>query len=190
MVTTAEQANRNAHAVQAYPRGYCLRYVRQQWQVGPLYSSAIAAWNGARHKHPGDRNPPTGAPCYYAGGRYGHIVFHCPRSHVGVRSTDCYTSGRVSDADLEWCERAWGYRYLGWTEDLNGVRVIPEEEDEMGYREWSDADKAALARDVTDAVWSRAMQVTKPDGSKAAKEAGRILRETWSKLSQHIDAGG
>lgn len=190
MPASTEQAVRNAHQVQHYPRGYCLRFVREQWAVASLYPSAIAAWNGARHKHPGDRKPPPGAPTYYAGGRYGHITFACPEVHLGVRSTDCFSSGNVSDTDVGWTERAWGYRYLGWSEDLNGVRVIPGEDDMPNYREWSDADKAALARDVSDAVWGRAMPVTKPDGSKVVKEAGRIIRETWSKLSQHMDGGG
>ena len=191
MAATAEQANLNAHGVRNYPRGYCLRFVREQWEVPPLYASAIDAWNGARWKHPGDRRPPLGAPCFYRGGQYGHIVFHCPPGHPGVRSTDCLTSGHVSDAGIEWCERAWGYPYLGWTEDLNGIRIInPQEEDDMpNYRDWTDADKKALARDVTDAVWQRAMEVTKPDGSKTPKQSGQLLRETWSKLSKHIDKG-
>lgn len=187
MVTTPSGAVANAHRVRAYPRGYCLRYVREQWEVAALYPSAIEAWQAARFKHPGDRNPPPGAPCFYAGGSYGHIVINCPGTHLGIRSTDCFSSGHVSDTDIAWCERNWGYPYLGWTEDLNGVRVIPDEEEDMGYRDWSDADRTALARDVTDAVWARKMQVTKPDGSKIAKEAGRILRETWSKLSDHMD---
>lgn len=189
-MTTPGQASANAHGVAHYPRGYCLRYCREQWAVPALYPSAIAAWNGARYKHPGDRHPPLMAPCYYAGGTYGHIVLHCPPNHLGVRSTDCFSSGNVSDTDLGWTERQWGYRYLGWSEDLNGVRVIPEEDDMPNYREWADADKAALARDVTDAVWERVMQVTKPDGAKAEKEAGRIIRETWSKLAKHMDGGG
>lgn len=188
MAATTDQAVRNAHQVGSYPVGYCLRWVREQWEVGPLAASAIEAWNIARWKHPGDRHPPTGAPTYYAGGRYGHITFHCPRRHLGVRSTDCFSSGRVSDTDIGWTERTWGYRYLGWTEDLNGVRVI-EEDDMPSYSEWTDADRKALARDVTDAVWERMMSVTKPDGTKADKSAGKIIRETWSKLSGHIDKG-
>ena len=73
MPTTAERAIENAHDVQRYPRGDRLRLAREQWEVGPLYPSAIEAWNGARWKHPGDRTPPPGAPCFYAGGNYGHI---------------------------------------------------------------------------------------------------------------------
>jgi hypothetical protein len=111
----------NARHVTSYEPGMCLKYVRgEAWEVGSLYGSAIEAWNGSTDKHPGDRNPPLGAPCFYDGGQYGHVVVF-----VGgdMRSTDCQTTGRVSETDLDWPSRTWGsaYRYLGWCGDLNGV---------------------------------------------------------------------
>jgi hypothetical protein len=53
-----------------------------------------------------------------------------------MRSTDCTSAYDVSDTDIGWPERAWGYTYLGWTEDLNGVVLPidptpPPEEDDM-----------------------------------------------------------
>lgn len=122
-----QDAVNNGHDVNSYASGMCQKFVREQcWRVPSLYGSAIEAWNGARFKHPGDRHPPNGAPVYYRGGQYGHAVIYC---HGGIRSTDCTTGGRVSDAALSWPESAWGYQYLGWTEDINGVRVIPLEDD-------------------------------------------------------------
>ena len=116
------QAVANGRAVTGYPVGYCQKYVRDPcWRVPSLYGSAIDAWNGARRRHPGDRNPPAGAPCYYSGGNYGHAVISVGGGRI--RSTDCPTSGRVNDTDLAWPERTWGYTYLGWTEDLNGVTL-------------------------------------------------------------------
>jgi hypothetical protein len=109
----------NGHAVTSYASGMCQQFVRGQcWEVPSLYGSAIEAWNGAREKHPGDRTPPNGAPVYYRGGQYGHAVIYC---HGGIRSTDCQSGGRVSDTDLDWPVRNWGYEYLGWTGDINGV---------------------------------------------------------------------
>jgi hypothetical protein len=116
---SAGDAVGNGHAVSTYDTGMCQKFVRGQcWEVPSLYGSAIEAWNGAREKHPGDRTPPNGAPVYYRGGQYGHAVIYC---HGGIRSTDCQSSGRVSDTDLGWPERNWGYEYLGWTGDINGV---------------------------------------------------------------------
>jgi hypothetical protein len=109
----------NGHAVTSYASGMCQQFVRGQcWEVPSLYGSAIEAWNGAREKHAGDRTPPNGAPVYYRGGQYGHAVMYC---HGGIRSTDCQSGGRVSDTDLDWPVRNWGYEYLGWTGDINGV---------------------------------------------------------------------
>jgi hypothetical protein len=107
-----------------YDTGMCLQWVRGPcWGLGSLYGSAIEAWNGAKFKHPGDRNPPIGAPLFYSGGSYGHIVIAKPHA-AGMRSTDCTSTGRVGDAPIEWIEDNWpGRTYLGWTEDLNGVRL-------------------------------------------------------------------
>ena len=132
--SSSGQAVSNGHAVSRYDVGMCQKFVRDQcWRVPSLYGSAIEAWNGAREKHPGDRTPPEGAPVYYEGGQYGHAVLFC---HGGIRSTDCHSSGYVSDTDLAWPERAWGYRYLGWTGDINGVdlplgQAPPEPEEDM-----------------------------------------------------------
>jgi hypothetical protein len=117
--SSADAAVSNGHDVSSYDVGMCQKFVRDQcWRVPSLYGSAIEAWNGAREKHPGDRTPPVGAPLYYRGGQYGHAVIAC---HGGMRSTDCQSTGRVSDIDVGWPERAWGYTYLGWTGDINGV---------------------------------------------------------------------
>jgi hypothetical protein len=114
----------NADAWIGYDTGMCLQWVRGPcWGLGSLYGSAIEAWNGAKFKHPGDRNPPIGAPLFYSGGTYGHIVIAKPHA-AGMRSTDCTSTGRVGDAAISWIEENWaGRTYLGWTEDLNGVRL-------------------------------------------------------------------
>jgi hypothetical protein len=117
---SGDAAVANGRKVSTYDSGMCQMFVRSQcWQVPSLYGSAIEAWNGAREKHPGDRNPPMGAPVYYRGGNYGHAVIFVGSGDM--RSTDCQTAYAVSDTDLSWPERAWGYEYLGWTGDINGV---------------------------------------------------------------------
>lgn len=120
---SAQAAVDNANRYTAYSTGMCLQFVRGPcWEVAAVAGSAIEAWNMARHKHPGDRNPPLGAPCFYRGGQYGHIVIRKAPT-IGMRSTDCKSSGKVGDADLSWPETNWGQDYLGWSEDLNGVRL-------------------------------------------------------------------
>lgn len=136
----------NADKWTSYDVGMCLQWVRWRcWDVGSFYGSAIDAWHGARRKHPGDRNPPKGAPLFYSGGSYGHIVI-C-RGGPRMRSTDCQSSGRVSDADLSWPEGAWGDSYLGWAEDLNGVDLPLDtggtgEDDDMPQYDHGSSSKA------------------------------------------------
>jgi hypothetical protein len=126
----------------------CQKFVRDQcWRVGSLYGSAIEAWNGARYKHPGDRTPPKGAPTYYKGGSYGHAVIWTGED---IRSTDCTSTGDVSEVPISWVENNWGYTYLGWTEDINGVRVITG---------GGDDDDMALSEDDVSKVAKRVNQV-------------------------------
>jgi hypothetical protein len=118
------QAVANARQHTSYPPGLCQKFVRlEAWEVGSLYGSAIDAWNGSTEKHPGDRHPPIGAPCYYRGGQYGHAVIFADNTDAEIRSTDCKSTGRVSEAAIGWIEANWGYTYLGWTGDINGVHL-------------------------------------------------------------------
>lgn len=166
----ADAAVANANRYTSYDVGMCLKWVRGPcWEVGSFYGSAIDAWNGAAHKHPGDRNPPKGAPCFYRGGQYGHIVIW---RGGDMRSTDCTSSGKVGSAALSWPETAWGDDYLGWTEDLNGVDLPlgREDDDDMPYSDWPKADREQLSTDVAKQVWAYMLgnQDSAPDGRHAS----------------------
>jgi hypothetical protein len=143
----------NAEAYTTYASGMCLQFVRMiAWEIGGLYGSAIDAWDGARYKHPGDRKPPVGAPCFYRGGTYGHIVV-AQRSAGRMRSTDCTSATRVNNADLSWPENSWGQDYLGWTEDLNGVRLpLGNDEPEDDMPDYGKA-RHTKATKLTDGNW-------------------------------------
>lgn len=176
----------NGHAVGSYDTGMCQKFVRDQcWRVPSLYGSAIDAWNGAKYKHPGDRNPPEGAPTYYRGGNYGHAVIFCGSAHGDkIRSTDCTSAYDVSDVPISWVEQHWGYTYLGWTEDINGVRVINgSEDDEMEtvnvntgqkisrWSPWSDdveGDEIALGKcwSITEGYAEKAYQLSQSANEK------------------------
>jgi hypothetical protein len=173
-----KQAVSNARKFTRYDVGMCQKFVRgEAWQIGSLYGSAIDAWHGAMHKHPGDRKPPLGAPMFYSGGQYGHIVINTGPGDI--RSTDCPSSGQVSEADTDWPVRSWGDTYLGWTEDLNGVRLPLGEEDEMTEDDWD-----RLRNIVRDEVWQRKLDVDKPDGSPTKKAAGQMLREILQRVQK------
>lgn len=104
-----------------YPVGYCLRWVRGLYPVSSKYGSAIQAWNGAKYRHGPSTTPPIGVPVFFAGGKYGHIAVSVGKWNC--RSTDWPRARVVSEVAISRLAKAWGYRYLGWTEDLNGVRI-------------------------------------------------------------------
>jgi hypothetical protein len=183
-----DQAVQNGHAVSSYDVGMCQRFVRDQcWRVPSLYGSAIEAWNGARFKHPGDRTPPPGAPCYYRGGSYGHAVLFC---HKGIRSTDCTSATRVSDTDIGWPERAWGYTYLGWTEDINGVRVIYPEGEEMELDDeltnWS-PDEGSTGKITVGKTLNQARGFAE-DGYQRVKKVEEKVDDLAKKVQKILDA--
>lgn len=173
---SGDQARSRGHNYTSYDSGMCQKYVRGPcWDVPSLYGSAIEAWNGARDKHPGDRTPPDGAPVYYSGGQYGHAVLFCGAGHTGIRSTDCQSTGKVSDTDLDWPVRAWGYKYLGWTGDINGVDLPlgdggapPEEDDDMPKYVSTNSTDLSMEGDGDwhalkwEEVWSDASNVINP----------------------------
>lgn len=186
---SGEAAIRNARQFERYQQGMCLKFVRgEAWQVGALYLSAIDAWDGAKWKHPGDRRPPLGAPCFYRGGQYGHIVvFTGGRRDLAqrnlMRSTDCRTAGNVSEEDLDWPVRTWGQTYLGWTEDLNGVRLPLEGDEEMNEQDW--VKLRGIVHDECEAAWAERMTVTQPGtGDDVAKPRQQVLRELWQKVTK------
>lgn len=99
----------------------CLWECQEIYPTNHWYPSAIEQWRQAKHKHTNTKNIPIGAPVFYEGGRYGHIVLY-----VGdgmVRSTDAGGRGRMGTVPINWFAGAWGYRLLGWSEDLGGKMI-------------------------------------------------------------------
>jgi hypothetical protein len=185
-----EAAVDNARAVDTYPPGYCQKYVREAWRVGSLYGSAIDAWYGAVDRHPGDRTPPLGAPMYYSGGQYGHAILGVAANTEKIRSTDMPSSGKVSEDVIAWVERNWGYKYLGWTGDLNGVDLPLGTEDEMTPADWDKLRGIVAAEvkknnnDAAERVWTDELVVTKPNGADERKSARQTIRETWQRIAK------
>jgi hypothetical protein len=104
-------------------RHLCLLFVRTRYGVPKRAHTAYRAWYAAHHKHRHDRNPPAGVPVFWSGGsrRGGHVAISL--GHGMIVSTDMPRSGHVGRIRLSTISRRWHLRYLGWTEDLNGVRV-------------------------------------------------------------------
>lgn len=125
-------AIRTARARSKSPRptsepGYCLREVRECYGVPAAALDATQAWDQAKRRHPqtDPRKIPRGVPVFWLGGSGGH-------GHVAIStgwgrcwSTDILRAGFFDRVPIDAiCDR-WGLTLVGWTEDLNGVRVYP-----------------------------------------------------------------
>lgn len=117
---TGKQAAQAFKNKQTNRVGLCLWECQEIYPTPHRYPDAIGQWHAARRKHTG-RNIPVGAPVYYQGGRHGHVALYVGNGMV--RSTDAGGAGRMATVPIDWFERAWGYRFVGWSEDL-GTKMI------------------------------------------------------------------
>ena len=105
--------------------GYCLKYARQVFGVSAVYATAWQAWTATKYKHL-DRNlPNVSVLCWFSYQTAGHVVVYVPNK--GYYSSP-YKSGQSyyvgsSIADIE---AKYSSKYVGWSEDINNVRVAQE----------------------------------------------------------------
>ena len=112
--------------------GYCLRFQQRVFPGSPAvyYPTARAAWDNAI-QHPGEY--PTNdaiVPISYSwvgtiNGIYqdwGHAAVWFPGR--GVLSSPGAGYGQEWFSSIDELARAWNLKYLGWTEDVGGFRVV------------------------------------------------------------------
>lgn len=115
--------------------GYCLREVRECLGVPAKAADAIQAWQQASYHHritaPTQKKLakiPDGAPIFWAGGSagHGHIAINASSLGAGLcLSTDIKRPGYFDVFPILQLPKVWrGFKFLGWTEDLNGIRLI------------------------------------------------------------------
>lgn len=105
--------------------GWCKRETRSAYDVPSDGSSdATEAWGRTRFRHTNGTTPPFGAVCWWTGGRnnHGHVAISLGDGRI--RSTDLPRSGRWGTVSRQDPARLWGLQYVGWSEDIDGVRVI------------------------------------------------------------------
>lgn len=102
--------------------GWCLNYARNVFGVGPKYPWAWSAWNGAKYKHKTRTLPNVAVPLWFSYHVYqGHVAVYVPGK--GIYSTT--NRGVLAFKSIGALEKyISGCKYVGWTEDINGVRVV------------------------------------------------------------------
>lgn len=123
--------------VAAY-KGLCLMFVRMCFNVDPLYPDAITAWENADHRR---RVTPEAADRghagFFRGGTHGHVVLTLGRGLCLTNDTGA--PGTINVARIRDIEAAWGYQWLGTTNDLNGESPVPRvraSKPRMTDRQW------------------------------------------------------
>jgi len=102
-------------------KGLCLKFARMAAGAPGGVVDANAGWARAKYKHRGDRTVPRGGIVWYAGGRHGHVAVSA--GDGDIYSNDIVESGKIDRVPLNRPEQKWGQRYLGWSEDVNGVHI-------------------------------------------------------------------
>src|SRR5690606_1494868 len=104
-----------------------LKWVRQCFlyngKVVPgVHPTAIAAYNATKKRHTG-RKPPYGVPVWFEPSKNvaaGHVAFSLGDGTVLTTNS---ATNRIHRVKISTLEKSWGQPYLGWTEDINGVRI-------------------------------------------------------------------
>lgn len=129
MTNTRTQALTNARQQAAtgakFAAGMCLQKVRQLYGIPALNPDAISCWRGSGHQHRTTDllSIPAGVPVFWEGGKHGHIAIKAGGRTHDVWTTDFARNGHFDRVDGRKIGPRWGMRLLGWTEDVNGVRV-------------------------------------------------------------------
>lgn len=114
-----EKASRNWH-------NCCQMFTRMAFGVpSDGTPTAAAGWARAKYKHP-ETNPlniPRGAAVYWTGGSSGAGHAAVSRGNGMVWGTDLVRDGQVDVYPIEAVHARWGLTLVGWTEDVDGVRV-------------------------------------------------------------------
>lgn len=112
--------------------GWCLAYVQSAFGTGWAGSTAWSGWTDITKLKHGDRNYPLNVyfplwfDGYWNGQRLGHVVIgYWNGSSLKIWSSPV-THKPYADTwtSIEAVERAYGMKYVGWSEDLGGTRVI------------------------------------------------------------------
>ena len=102
----------------------CLMFVRMAFGLPGGTPNAGLAWDWAKHKHP-TTDPlviPAGVPVFWeTPGVADHVALSLGNGKC--LSNDFKRHGMIDVVSIDAITRGWNCRLLGWTEDLNGVRV-------------------------------------------------------------------
>lgn len=145
--------------------GWCLNYARRVYNVGPKYPTAWNAWKNASKRHTASSHPknvsvPIWFSFYRRGVNFGHVVVYVPKKGYYSSPYKRGTSFAVLPSIKE-VERIYSAKYVGWSEDINGVSVVKKVASPKPTRKSNET----IAREVIAGKWgngpARALKLKK-----------------------------
>lgn len=111
--------------------GYCLRFTQSVFGAPVKYPTAWVAWMNQTGKHENRSMPNVDVPIWFESwGTYNGITQNWGHASVYQASTGRVFSSPGSGYGNKWfasiaeAERQWGMRYVGWSENLNGMQIV------------------------------------------------------------------
>lgn len=125
MTRTPDQALKSTHDHSGpFKAGMCKKMTREAYGVPSDGSEDATEALGRVDFLHRTGTPPRGAIVWYTGGRSGHGHVCIAEGGGMIRTTDLPTSGHWGTVPRDTPVKEWGLRYAGWSEDIDGVRVI------------------------------------------------------------------
>jgi len=133
--------------------GWCLRFTERSFGVPLVYPSAWEAWEATEFKHLDRDFPNAAVPVWFdwtgdvgsGKQRYGHVAYRSPDGVI--HSAPGVGQGSITFNSVDELTQYFGngMTYVGWSEDIAGVKVI--EGEEMEYFD-SEEQLAWTAREI------------------------------------------
>lgn len=134
--------------------GWCLRFTQSVWGAPAKYESAWYAWTATQYKHGTNENIPNDVAVVVWFSHYGtygnpprsdnwgHVVSWIPGQ--GFLSSPQSGIGQAWYATIQEVERAFNSTYVGWSEDINGLRVAEITQPEPTRTEGQETDMVII----------------------------------------------
>lgn len=107
--------------------GYCLKYAREVFGVASKYATAWDGWVNAKFKHQDQNFPNVAVPIWFSyppgGTSPGHVAVRLGNGQIYSSPYQSNTTHAVLNSIAE-VEQHYRAKYVGWSEDINDVKVI------------------------------------------------------------------
>jgi hypothetical protein len=106
----------------------CLAYVRAVFGATFEYPTAISNWQNAQYPHPNEQPPANvSVPVWFSyNGPDGHVAVSTPQGVYSTSAVGDKVFGSVAEL-VQWMGE--GMVYLGWSEDVDKLRVVQPQGD-------------------------------------------------------------